>query len=177
MLTVGIQSRMNAGRENSTSFITALYRRKQLYIYASERSAGQVRKQSVCTCRLVIVTLVRNSNLNVNVLLDASIFLSMSLASTNARSRDLIRDPFNLVTTPIIITVSSRKDQAIPTLRNLLPICISFPNLGIITGTDQVHRVDRPDGNIGERAILFQPCDKPPTSSAEPARDPRAGRE
>lgn len=60
----------------------------------------------------------------------------MSLASANARSRDLIRDPLDLVTTPIIITVSSRKDQAVPTLGNLLPVCISLPNLRVITGAD-----------------------------------------
>lgn len=79
----------------------------------------------------------------------------MSLASTNARSRNLIRDPLDLVATPIIVTVSPRKNQAIPTLRNLLPICINFPNLGIITRANQVHRVDRPHGYIEERALVF----------------------
>lgn len=157
--------------------ITAFYRRQQLHIYAPERGTVELRRLVVCTFRLTTEALVRDSNLKVHVLFDRSLFLSMSLASANARSRDLIRDPFDLVTTPIIITVASRKDQAIATLRNLLPICISFPNLGIITGANQVYRVDRAHGYIGERALVFQPRDESPTSSAEPARGPRAGRE
>lgn len=105
-----------------------------------------------------------------------SIILRRPLASTNTHSCKLICDTLDLVATPEISAISSREDRPITTLWNFLPVRISLSHLRIITGANQVQRIDCAHGNIDHRPIVPHPGQKSPAICAKPAPDPRGGR-